>query len=229
LASEGAKVAIFELKEEFCRETVKEIEDAGGEALGLACDITDEEQVEKAVAQVASQLGRVDILVNNAGIVRDNLLFKMTLEDWQAVMDVHLKGSFLCARAAQKYMVQQRYGKIVNISSQSAYGFRGQSNYSAAKAGLQGLTRTMAIELGPFNINVNIVAPGYVITEMTRATAERLGKTHEEEQKRVAELNPLRRVGKPEDIANVIAFLVSEDSSYMTGQTLYVNGGSLRL
>jgi 3-oxoacyl-[acyl-carrier protein] reductase len=226
LAKDGVKVGVFDLKEEWCRETVQAIEAAGGQAVGIGCDVADAEQVEQAVAQVADRFGRLDILVNNAGVLRDNLLFKMTEDDWDTVMNVHLKGSFLCSRAAQRYMVQQRYGKIVNTSSTSALGNRGQANYSAAKAGLQGFTKTLAIELGPFNINVNAVAPGFIVTDMTKQTAERIGVDFEENQQRAAERIPLRRVGQPEDIANVVAFLVSDDASYVSGQVIYVNGGS---
>jgi 3-oxoacyl-[acyl-carrier protein] reductase len=226
LAQDGAKVGVLDLKEEFCQETVQAIRGAGGEALPVGCDVTDAGQVERAVEQVVSHFGRLDILINNAGITRDNLLFKMSEDDWDTVMDVHLKGSFLASRAAQKHMVQQRYGKIVNISSTSALGNRGQANYSTAKAGLQGFTRTLAIELGPFNINVNAVAPGYIVTDMTRQMAERIGMDFQENQKLAAERIPLRRVGQPEDIANVVAFLVSDDASFLSGQVIYVNGGS---
>lgn len=164
--------------------------------------------------------------MNNAGVLRDNLLFKMSEDDWDTVMNVHLKGSFLASRAAQKHMVSQGYGKIVNTSSTSALGNRGQANYSAAKAGLQGFTKTLAIELGPFNINVNAVAPGFIATDMTKATAERTGMDFEENKKRASERIPLRRVGQPEDVANVVAFLVSDDASYVSGQVIYVNGGN---
>ncbi|MBX6352534.1 MAG: beta-ketoacyl-ACP reductase [Thermoflavifilum sp.] len=225
LAADGAKVAVFDLKEEFTRDTVEAIRAAGGEAVGYGCDVSNADQVEQAISSVAERFGRLDILVNNAGIIRDNLLFKMTEDDWDMVMNVHLKGAFLCSRAAQRYMVQQKYGKIVNLSSTSALGNRGQANYSAAKAGLQGFTKTLAIELGPFNINVNAVAPGFIVTEMTRQTAERIGVDFEAFQKAAAERIPLRRVGRPEDIANVIAFLVSDDASYVSGQVIYVHGG----
>lgn len=226
LAADGAKVGVFDVKEEFTTATVQAIREAGGEAVGIGCDVANAQAVEEAIAQVANLYSRVDILVNNAGVLRDNLLFKMSEDDWDTVMNVHLKGSFLCSRAAQKYMVQQHYGKIVNTSSTSALGNRGQANYSAAKAGLQGFTKTLAIELGPFGINVNAVAPGFVVTDMTRATAERVGADFEENQKRAAERIPVRRVGQPEDIANVVAFLVSDEASYVSGQVIYVNGGS---
>jgi 3-oxoacyl-[acyl-carrier protein] reductase len=175
---------------------------------------------------VVERFGRLDILVNNAGITRDNLLFKMSRADWDAVLGINLTGVFLCAQAAQKHMVAQKSGKIVNLSSRSALGNRGQVNYAATKAGVQGLTATLALELGPFGINVNAVAPGYVATSMTAATASRVGATPEEHQERAAASTPLRRVGQPEEIASVIAFLASDDASYVSGQTLYVNGGA---
>ncbi len=226
LAQDGAKVAVFDLNEEVGRETVQAIQSNGGEAIAVGCNVSDVEQVDAAVEKVASHFGRIDILVNNAGVTRDNLLFKMSVEDWDMVMNVHLKGSFLCAKAVQKFMVKERYGKIINISSTSALGNRGQANYSAAKAGLQGFTRSLAMELGPFNINVNSVGPGYIVTDMTKATSERVGLDFEEQKELVAKTNPLRRVGEPKDIANVIAFLASEDSSYVNGQIIYVNGGA---
>jgi 3-oxoacyl-[acyl-carrier protein] reductase len=225
LAIDGARVGVFDIQEEYTRETVEAIRQAGGESIGVGCDVSVGEEVENAVGTVVSQFGKLDILVNNAGLLRDNLLFKMTEEDWDTVMNVHLKGSFLCSREAQKYMVKQKYGKIVNTSSTSALGNRGQANYSAAKAGLQGFTKTLAIELGPFNINVNAVAPGFIETDMTKATAERVGIDFEENKRLACAQIPLRRVGAPEDVANVVAFLVSDDASYVSGQVIYINGG----
>lgn len=225
LAADGAAVAVLDLEESATAETVTGITDAGGTAIGLGCDVADAEQVEAAVARTVNELGRVDILVNNAGVIRDNLLFKMTEEDWDTVLDVHLRGAFLCSRAAQKHMVDQRWGKIVNLSSTSALGNRGQANYSAAKAGMQGFTKTLAIELGPFGVNVNAVAPGFIETAMTDETARRMGMEPEEFRKAVAESTPLRRTGVPEDIAGVVSFLVSEDASYVSGQVIYVAGG----
>ncbi|KUO94707.1 beta-ketoacyl-ACP reductase [Ferroacidibacillus organovorans] len=225
LAADGAAVAVIDLHEKSCQETVEAIRAGGGQAIGIGCDVSQAESVKAAVEQVVSAFGRLDILVNNAGLTRDNLLFKMTDEDWDVVMSVHLRGSFLCSREAQKHMVQNRYGKIVNLSSTSALGNRGQANYAAAKAGLQGFTKTLAIELGPFNINVNAVAPGFIDTDMTRQTAARIGLDPEENIRRAIEAIPLRRVGVPSDIANVISFLTSDEASYVTGQVLYVNGG----
>jgi 3-oxoacyl-[acyl-carrier protein] reductase len=219
-AAEGARVAVSDLDEAPAREVANAI---GG--LGVACDVSDRGSVEAMVGRVVAELGRLDILVTCAGIIRDNLIFKMTDEDWDAVIDTHLKGTFLCARAAQRQMVEQKYGKMVFLSSTSALGNRGQANYSAAKAGLQGMARTLAIELGPFNVNVNTVAPGFVETRMTRATAERMGMDYETFKLGAASQIPLRRVGRPEDIASVIAFLCSDESSFVSGQNIYVRGG----
>jgi 3-oxoacyl-[acyl-carrier protein] reductase len=215
LASEGATVVVADLGE--------------AEALpgGLAdrCDVTSREEVEAAVDGAVAHGGSLDILVTCAGIIRDNLLFKMTDDDWTAVIDTHLRGTFLAVRAAQKHMVEQQSGKVVLVSSTSALGNRGQTNYSAAKAGLQGMTKTLAIELGPFNINVNCVAPGFIATAMTEQTAERMGVPFDRFVEAVAAETPLRRVGQPEDVAGTIAFLCSEDASYVSGQVVYVAGG----
>ena len=219
-AKEGAKVAVSDMDEGPATEVAGPIN-----GLAIACDVTRREQVEKMFERTIKELGRLDVLVTCAGIIRDNLLFKMTDDDWDAVIDTHLKGTFLCAQAAQKQMVEQKYGKMVFLSSTSALGNRGQANYSAAKAGLQGMARTLAIELGPFNINVNTVAPGFVETRMTRATADRMGVDYEAFKLGAASQIPLRRVGQPEDIASVIAFLCSDESSFVSGQTVYVRGG----
>jgi 3-oxoacyl-[acyl-carrier protein] reductase len=216
LADEGARVVVADFNAETAAETAKAI---GGES--VQCDVTKLEDVEAAVAQA----GAVDILVTCAGILRDNMLFKMSDDDWNSVIDTHLKGTFYAVRAAQKQMVERKSGKIVLISSTSALGNRGQTNYSAAKAGLQGMTKTFAIELGPFNINVNCVAPGFIATAMTEQTAERLGVPFEQFTEAVAAQTPLRRVGQPEDVAGTIAFLCSEDASYVSGQVIYVAGG----
>ena len=191
----------------------------------IPTDITDNLQIQTAISEILKTENRIDVLINNAGILRDNLLFKMSSSDWDTVMGVHLRGAFLWSRAAQAQMVPEKWGKIVNLSSTSALGNRGQANYSAAKAGMQGFTKSLAIELGPFGINVNAVAPGFIATDMTRATAERTGNDFEQMQKAAAERIPVRRVGRPEDIANVVSFLVSEDASYVSGQTIYVAGG----
>ncbi|HEX6196956.1 MAG TPA: 3-oxoacyl-ACP reductase FabG [Jiangellaceae bacterium] len=225
LAADGAAVAVLDINEADTGDTVKMISDAGGTAIGIGCDVSDADAVAAAVERVTNELGGLDILVNNAGVIRDNMLFKMSEDDWDTVMNVHLRGAFLCSRAAQKVMVEQKSGKIVNLSSVSALGNRGQANYSTAKAGIQGFTRTLAIELGPFGINVNAVAPGFVETPMTDATARRIGIEPHELREAAAAATPLRRTGKPEDIAAVISFLVSDDASFVTGQTVYVDGG----
>ena len=225
LAADGADVAVLDLHEKDTEETVAAIRAAGGRAIGIGGDVAVTEQAEAAVERVVAEFGRIDVLVNNAGITRDNLLFKMTDEDWDAVLGVHLRGPFLLSRAAQRHMTQQRYGRIVNVSSTSALGNRGQANYSAAKAGVQGFTRTLAIELGPFGIRVNAVAPGFIESAMTEATAQRMGTDLATFKEAVAAALPLRRTGVPADIAGVVSFLVGDDSAYVTGQTLYVDGG----
>jgi len=223
-AQEGAAVAVLDLDQEAAEKSASEL--GASSALGVACNVGDAASVEAAVGTVVERLGKIDVLVNNAGVTRDNLLFKMTEDDWDAVMNVHLRGSFLMSREVQKHMVAAKYGKIVNLSSVSALGNRGQANYSAAKMGLQGFTRTLAIELGPLGINVNAIAPGFIVTEMTDATARRVGVEPEDFRKAAAERNPVRRVGYPEDIAAAAAFLCSDEASYITGQTLYVDGGA---
>ncbi len=225
LAQDGANVAVLDLTEEAARETVEAIEATGSKALAVGCDVSNAKEVTVAFEKIADHFGQIDILVNNAGVLRDNLLFKMSEDDWDTVIDVHLKGSFLCTRAAQEYMVEQEYGKIVFTSSIVALGNKGQVNYSAAKAGLQAMARTLALELGRYNINVNAVAPGWIETEMTREAAERVGMSMEEMKERFARNIPLRRFGRVEDIANVVAFLVSDEASYISGETIYVAGG----
>ncbi len=224
-AEEGASVAILDLDEGQAQEAADAL---GGDAkaIGVACNVSDSASVDAAVARVLEELGGLHVLVNNAGITRDNLLFKLTEEDWDSVMNVHLKGAFLMSKAAQKTFVAQKYGKILNLSSVSANGNRGQANYSAAKAGVQGFTRTLALELGAFGVNVNAIAPGFIATEMTDDTARRLKLDVEEFRKMNAEANPVKRVGYPEDIAAAAAFLCSDEASYITGQTLYVDGGA---
>lgn len=226
-AEEGASVAILDLDEASAAEAAGKLSLAdGAKAVGIGCDVSDAASAEAAVERVVSELGGIHVLVNNAGITRDNLLFKMSDDDWDLVINVHLRGAFLMTRAAQKHFVAQKYGKILNLSSVSALGNRGQANYSAAKMGIQGFTRTLGIELGPFGINANAIAPGFIATDMTDATAARLGMDVDEFRKLNAEANPVRRVGYPEDIAAAAAFLCSDEASYVTGQTLYVDGGA---
>jgi len=220
LASEGATVVVADFDEATAEQTARAI---GGHA--VRCDVTNREDVEAAVEAAVTHGGSLDILVTCAGIIRDNMLFKMTDDDWDAVIDTHLKGTFFAVRAAQKQMVAQKSGKIVLISSTSALGNRGQTNYSAAKAGLQGMAKTLAIELGPFNVNVNCVAPGFIATAMTQQTADRMGVPFEQFVEAVSEQVPLRRVGQPEDVAGTIAYLCSDEASYVSGQVIYVRGG----
>jgi 3-oxoacyl-[acyl-carrier protein] reductase len=227
LAADGFAVAVLDLKEGDCGATVDAITAAGGTALAVGADVSDSEQVTAAVAKVAAELGPPVVLVNNAGVLRDNLLFKMSDDDWDTVLDIHLKGSFLMSRACQKHMVDQKYGRIVNLSSSSALGNRGQANYSAAKAGLQGFTKTLAIELGQFGVTANAVAPGFIATDMTAATASRVGMDFDDFQKAAAGRIPVRRVGVPEDVAHVVSFLVSEGAGFVSGQVIYVAGGPL--
>ncbi|MEV5609972.1 3-oxoacyl-ACP reductase FabG [Streptomyces sp. NPDC052225] len=227
LAEEGRAVAVIDLDEAACKDTVEKITAAGGKALAVGCDVADEAQVEAAVARIAQELGAPTILVNNAGVLRDNLLFKMSALDWDTVMNVHLRGAFLMAKAVQKHMVDAKFGRIVNLSSSSALGNRGQANYATAKAGLQGFTKTLAKELGKFGVTANAVAPGFIVTEMTKATAERVGMGFEEFQAAAATQIPVQRVGKPEDIANAIAFFTGEAAGFVSGQVMYVAGGPL--
>jgi 3-oxoacyl-[acyl-carrier protein] reductase len=227
LAAQGHAVAVLDLDETSCAGTVEEIAAAGGRALAVGVDVSKADQVEAAVQRVADELGAPTILVNNAGVIRDNLIFRMTEDDWDTVMSVHLKGSFLMTRAVQAHMTAQKYGRIVNLSSSSAQGNRGQANYSAAKAGLQGFTKTLAIELGRFNVTANAVAPGFIQTDMTRATAERIGVPFEDFIAHSASQIPVQRVGQPEDIAATIAFLTSEEAGFVSGQVIYVAGGPL--
>ncbi len=227
LASDGMAVAVLDLSEADCAATVKEIESVGGRALAVGADVSKADQVQAAVDRVAAELGEPTVLVNNAGITRDNLLFKMTDDEWDAVINVHLRGAFLMTRAAQKYMTAQKWGRIVNLSSSSALGNRGQVNYSAAKAGMQGFTKTLAKELGKFGVTANAVAPGFIVTDMTAATAARLGMSFEDFQKAAAAQIPVGRVGQPADVANVISFLVSEGAGFVSGQVIYVAGGPL--
>ncbi len=225
LASDGFAVALADLDETAVKTAAEAITADGGRALGVGVDVGDSDSVDAAVATVAEELGAPTVLVNNAGITRDNLLFKMTDSDWDSVMNVHLRGSFLMSRAAQKHMTQQNWGRIVNLSSTSALGNRGQANYATAKAGLQGFTKTLAIELGKFGVTVNAIAPGFIETDMTAATAERLGVPFEKFKEAAAAEIPVRRVGKPSDIANVVSFLVSDEASFVSGQVIYVAGG----
>jgi 3-oxoacyl-[acyl-carrier protein] reductase len=225
LAHDGFAVAVLDLDEEAAAKTAAEITGDGRRAIAVSADVSDAAAVSAAVSKVASELGNPTVLINNAGVTRDNLLFKMTENDWDTVLNVHLRGAFLMSRAVQAYMTEAKWGRIVNLSSTSALGNRGQSNYSAAKAGMQGFTKTLAIELGKFNVTVNAIAPGFIVTEMTKATAERLKVSFEDMQNAAASQIPVGRVGKPEDIAHTVSFLASEGASFVSGQIIYVAGG----
>lgn len=225
LATDGHQVAVLDLDESACQGTVDEITEGGGTALAVGVDVSDPEQVEAAVARVAAELGAPTLLVNNAGIIRDNMLFKMSVDDWDSVMGVHLRGAFLMSKACQAYMTQEKYGRIVNLSSTSALGNRGQANYSAAKAGMQGFTKTLAIELGKFGVTANAIAPGFIQTDMTAATAERIGVSFEDFIAFTAKEIPVQRVGQPEDIAAMASFFCSEEAGFVSGQVVYVAGG----
>jgi 3-oxoacyl-[acyl-carrier protein] reductase len=227
LAADGFAVAVLDLKEGDSQGTVDAITSAGGRALAVGADVSDAGQVKAAVDKAATELGPPVVLINNAGVIRDNMLFKMSDDDWDTVIGIHLRGSFLMSRACQKYMVDAKWGRIVNLSSSSALGNRGQVNYSAAKAGLQGFTKTLAIELGQFGVTANAVAPGFIATDMTAATAARIGIGFEEFQKAAATQIPVRRVGTPDDVAHVISFLVSDGAGFVSGQVIYVAGGPL--
>ncbi|WP_431027130.1 3-oxoacyl-ACP reductase FabG [Lysinibacillus sp. LZ02] len=225
LASEGANVAVIDVNEEALNEAVAHFAEAGYAIYTKRASVTNREEVEQAMQEAYEQFGSIDILVNNAGVIRDNLLFKMTDADWETVMDVHLKGAFYASRAAQTFMTKQNYGRIINLSSTSALGNRGQANYAAAKAGLQGFTKTLAIELGKFGITVNAIAPGFIETDMTKATAERIGVPFETFIEANVSNIPVGRSGKPADIANAVLFFADEHSSFVSGQVLYVAGG----
>jgi 3-oxoacyl-[acyl-carrier protein] reductase len=227
LAADGLAVAVLDLDADACKATVDAIVSAGGRALAVGADVSQSDQVQAAVDTVATELGAPVVLVNNAGVIRDNLLFKMTEDDWDTVLGVHLRGAFLMSKAAQKYMVEARFGRIVNLSSSSALGNRGQANYSAAKAGMQGFTKTLAIELGPFGVTANAVAPGFIVTDMTAATAARVGMAFEDFKAAAASQTPVRRIGEVDDVAHTISFLASEGAGFVSGQVIYVAGGPL--
>ena len=220
LAAEGADVVVADFDLAAAEETAAAI---GGRA--VRCDVTSRAEVEAAVAAAVEPSGRLDLLVTCAGILRDNLVHKLTDNDWEAVIDTHLRGTFLAAQAAQRHMVAQGSGAMVLISSTSALGNRGQANYAAAKAGIQGLAKTLAIELGRYGVTVNCVAPGFIATAMTEQTAARLGVPFDEFLAAAGAQTALQRVGQPGDVAGVISFLGSADAAYVSGQVIYVRGG----
>ena len=226
LAADGLSVGVVDLDEQGSRRTAKEIIENGGRAIPIGADVADERAASDAVQQTAAELGPVTVLINSAGIIRDNLIFKMSTSDWDSVRDVHLRGAFLMTRAAQTHMTQAKWGRIVNISSTSALGNRGQANYATAKAGLIGFTKTLALELGKFGVTANAIAPGFVETDMTMASAARQGLDYEDWKLTVARDIPLGRIGTPEDIAAVASFLCREEAGYVSGQVIFVNGGA---
>ena len=224
-AREGARVCLTDAKLEGALSTARQLVDEGMDVFAARVDVTNRSEVENAVKETVERYGRVDILVNNAGVTRDNLFYKMTDDDWRTVLNVHLGGAFFCTRAVQKHMVDHNYGRIVNVSSLSALGNRGQANYSAAKAGIQGFTKTLAIELGRYGVTVNAVAPGFIETDMTRETAARLGMDFDDFVSEAVQGIPVGRAGWPEDVAAAILYLASEEAGFVSGQVLYVAGG----
>ncbi|PRZ02747.1 3-oxoacyl-[acyl-carrier protein] reductase [Isoptericola sp. CG 20/1183] len=225
LAADGHAVAVLDLLEDVAAETAAKLTADGHRAIGVGVDVADEDAVTAAVERVVTELGAPTILVNNAGILRDNLLFKMSTDDWDAVLGVHLRGAFLVTRAVQKHMIDAGWGRIVNLSSTSALGNRGQANYAAAKAGMQGFTKTLAIELGKFGVTANAVAPGVIATDMIAETAARVGVPLEDFLAHMAKEVPAGRVGQPEDIAAAVSFFCSDEAGFTNGQVLYVAGG----
>lgn len=225
LAEDGHDVAVLDLDEAACADTVALVEQSGRRATAVGCDVADEVAVASGVAMVAERLGPPTVLVNNAGVLRDRTLARMTLDDWEAVLAVNLRSVFLMCRAVQPQLRAARWGRIVNLSSIAALGVFGEANYAAAKAGVQGLTRSLAIELGRHGVTVNAVAPGFVVTEMTREVARRLGITIEEMTQQMMRDIHVGRAGTPADVANAVAFFVDPRSSFITGQILYAAGG----
>jgi 3-oxoacyl-[acyl-carrier protein] reductase len=220
LANSGADVAIiYAHNAEKAKETTEDIEGLGRKSIALKCDVSNESEVEVAVTNIYNELGKIDILINNAGITKDGLLMRMSVEDWDAVLDANLKGAFLMTKHVIKYMIKDKSGRIVNIGSVVGIsGNAGQANYVASKAGLIGFTKAIAIEYGSRNITVNLVAPGFILTDMTKNLFEKIKEAF---INRVA----IKRAGNTEDVANVVSFLVSPLASYITGQVIFVDGG----
>ena len=219
-ASEGAEVIVnYSGNDEAAQKTVDEITATGGQAQKYKCSVNDSESVKVMIDEIIKEFGRIDILVNNAGITKDGLMLRMTDEDFDRVIDVNLKGTFNCTKYVSKYMLKQKSGKIINISSVVGLsGNAGQVNYSASKAGIMGITKSAAKELSSRGITVNAVAPGYVDTDMTKVLSDTI-------RNEILKNIPLQRMGNVEDISNCVAFLASEDASYITGQVISVDGG----
>lgn len=224
LARDGHAVAVLARRPDELEAVAESIRRDGGTAMVVTADVTVSSQVDTAVQRVLDEWGSLDILVSNAGVTRDALIHRMTDDDWRVVIDTHLSGAFFTARAAQRPMVERGYGRIVFMGSTASSGWRGQTNYSAAKAGLQGMTRTLAIELGRFGITVNLVSPGHIDSELTRGTAERLGVDYAEIAADRIAANAIKRVGVPDDVANAVSFLAADAAGYVTGQVLNVSG-----
>ncbi|WP_208722082.1 3-oxoacyl-ACP reductase FabG [Rhodococcus qingshengii] len=224
LLADGLSVALVDNNGERLAETLAHMSHLGP-ALAITADVRSPEAVEAAVAQTHETLGAPTVVVNNAGYIRDNMFHKMTLADFDDVLDIHLRAAFLVTHAVQPFMSETKHGRIVNISSVAALGNRGQVNYSAAKAGVQGFTRTLAIELGRFGITANAIAPGFIETDMTKATAARMRMEFDDLKKAAGQQIPLGRVGQPSEIAGIASFLVGPDSSYVNGQIIYATGG----
>jgi 3-oxoacyl-[acyl-carrier protein] reductase len=220
LSEEGAKVVITDINEENAIKVANDIKANGGSAIAVRTDVTRIDEVEALMAKAVEAFGKLDILVNNAGFNRDMLIKDMTEKDWDDVLDTDLKGAFLCAKFATKYMVEQKYGKVVNISSRAWHGNPGQANYSSAKAGIIGLTKSMAWEFGRYNINVNAIAPGIIATELMKGHP----KFEMIKERQLANM-PIKRLGEPIDVANTILFLVSDEASFISGEVIHVSGG----
>jgi 3-oxoacyl-[acyl-carrier protein] reductase len=224
LAQDGHDIAVIDLERGTCAETVAAVEAIGRRSIAVAADVSDEAAVRRGVAEVADSLGAPTVLVNNAGILRDKTLAKLTLDDWETVINVNLRSVFLMCREVQGYMRTARWGRIVNLSSIAALGVFGEANYAAAKAGIQGITKTIAIELGRYGVTANVVAPGFVLTDMTREVAARMNVTLEAITEDMMRTIYVGRPGEPDDIANAVAFFADARSSFVTGQVLYVAG-----
>lgn len=227
LADEGARVAVNDLDLAFAEHVADKLKEKGREALALKADVVDSGEVTEMFAQIELRFGGVDILVNNAGVRKDVPFHKMSGKDWEAALDVYVKGAFNCARAAQEHMVRQNYGKIVNLASPvpAGVGTPSQTGYATASLAMMGLTRALAVELGPHNINVNCIAPDFIDTDMTRSAARAAGLYVDDYRRLAVALVPLRRLGKPEDVANLVLFLVSDEASFISGQVICVKGG----